>query len=309
MPTSRRRNGPLCDPTALPEAPSSDRGQMDLWRAAGVCGALPRIVAPPQGMNACGRCSADCGTGRRRMEEYRESASERERTADILRLLPKNRSSVLEIGSRDGHFSRLLPQHFSEVTALDLKKPEFQIDSVVTVAGDVTKLAFPSNSFDCVLCTEVLEHVADVRAAALEIARVAKHEAIVGVPFEQDIRVGRMTCRNCGKVSPRWGHLTSFSERKLLQLFPGMKPAARSFIHTDGERTNAISAFLLDLAGNPWGQYGPDESCVHCGAALLARPDRTPWGRLCSFLAVRVVDRLQPNPLPHPKWIHLVLSK
>ena len=54
---------------------------------------------------------------------YRTSELERARTADLLRIVPKDRRSVLDIGARDGFFSALLREHFDQVTALDLRMP------------------------------------------------------------------------------------------------------------------------------------------------------------------------------------------
>jgi len=125
--------------------------------------------------------------------KYRAGESEKERTKDLLRVLPKGRRSVLDIGARDGHFDRLLTGYFPEVTAFDLHKPTFEYPGVATVAGDVTKLDVSDNSFDCVFCAEVLEHIPAVQTACNEIIRVARHEIIIGVPFQQDTRVGRTT--------------------------------------------------------------------------------------------------------------------
>lgn len=242
-------------------------------------------------------------------EQYRASENETARTADLIRVLPRGRRSVLEIGARDGHFSRLLTQYFAEVTALDLQKPRFEIPGIVTVAGDVTRLDFPDESFDCVFCTEVLEHIPEVQKACQEVLRVARYEVVVGVPFRQDIRVGRMTCRTCGKVSPPWGHVNSFDEERLVQLFPGLLIVSRSFVGTSKEATNAISTLLMDLAGNPWGTYHLEEPCIHCGATLTPPASSHLWQKVCSGVAARLnrIQALWTNS--HGNWIHVVLSK
>ena len=67
----------------------------------------------------------------------------------------------------------------------------------MTVAGDATKFEFACNSFDCVFCTEVLEHIPELQRACNEIVRIARHEIIVGVPFEQDPRVRALYDLNC----------------------------------------------------------------------------------------------------------------
>ncbi len=239
---------------------------------------------------------------------YHESESERARTGDLLRVLPRGRRSVLDIGARDGYYSRLLTEHFTEVTALDLQKPGFEIPGVVTVAGDVTKLDFPDASFDCVFCTEVLEHVPDIEKACQEIIRVARHEIIVGVPFKQDIRVDRTTCRSCGKNNPPWGHVNSFDEDRLFRLFSGLRVVSKSLVGSTSEATNFLSAFLMDVAGNPWGTYDQDERCIHCGAKLIP-PDRNLWQRACSAMAVSINRAQTVWTRPHGNWIHLLFSK
>jgi SAM-dependent methyltransferase len=205
-------------------------------------------------------------------QKYRASDLEKARAADILRVMPRGHESVLEIGAFDGHFTRLLTQHFRSVTALDRSKPSFEHPGVVTVAGDVTRLEFADNSFDCVICTEVLEHIVELGKACQEVARVARHEIVIGVPFRQDIRVGRMTCSKCGKASPRWEHVNSFDEKRLLRLFSGLQVVSKSFVGANREATNWLSAALYDLAGNPWGGYGPDARCASTAEPRCRRP-------------------------------------
>jgi SAM-dependent methyltransferase len=244
-----------------------------------------------------------------RLERYRTSEQEKARTTDLMRILPRGRRSVLDVGARDGHFSRLLTEYFAEVTALDLSKPHFEIPGVTTLAGNVTNLAFAADSFDCVFCAEVLEHVADVEKACREIARVAKHEVIIGAPFKQDIRIGRSVCHVCGEINPPWGHVNSFDEKGLLVLFSGLQIISKSFVGRTKEATNAVSTFLLDLAGNPWGTYDQDEPCIKCGAKLKAPGSRAIWQKGCSNIASRM-NRIQAMfTKPHAVWIHLVFSK
>jgi SAM-dependent methyltransferase len=242
------------------------------------------------------------------LRSYRTSPQEAARTADLLRILPQGRNSVLDIGARDGHFSLLLTKYFPEVTALDLQRPAFDFPNVTTVAGDVTKLEFADAAFDCVFCAEVLEHIPDVSAACREMLRVARHEIVIGVPFRQDTRVGRCTCSSCGKTNPPWGHVNSFDADRLIRLFAGARLMSTSFVGTNSSATNPFSAFLMDLGGNPWGSYDQDEPCTYCGASMLPPASRPIWRRACSAIAVRL-DKLQERMTrAHGNWIHLVFS-
>jgi ubiquinone/menaquinone biosynthesis C-methylase UbiE len=111
------------------------------------------------------------------------SAPESARAADLLRLLPKTGGRALDIGARGGRFARMLSQYYQSVTALDLIKPPYTIPGVETVAGNVTALEFADNSFDCVFCAEVLEHVPEIERGCAEIQRVARRDVLIGVPF------------------------------------------------------------------------------------------------------------------------------
>lgn len=238
---------------------------------------------------------------------YRASEAERLRTDDLLALMPAGGQSALDVGARDGHFSRLMAERFSQVTALDLIRPGFTHPGVVCVAGNATALAFPDRHFDMVFCAEVLEHIPSpaLEQACAELARVCRSQLVIGVPFDQDIRVGRTTCGHCGGHNPPWGHVNRFNETRLKRLFPGLRLAQRSLVGRNRERTNALSAWLMDRAGNPYGTYTQEESCLHCDRPV-GRPAARSFGQKLLTRAAFVGQRLQrPFVRARANWIHL----
>jgi hypothetical protein len=245
------------------------------------------------------------------LTDYRNSAPEQARIEDLMRLLPSGGESVLDIGARDGYLSRRLAGHFARVTALDLEMPHIVHDQVTCVKGDITALQFPNACFDLVFCAEVLEHIAPplLPTACRELARVSARHVLVGVPYRQDIRLGRTTCYTCGKISPPWGHLNRFDENRLAALFPGFTVVGQSFVgHTDAA-TNALSTWLMDLAGNPYGTYDQEEPCGHCGARLKRPPDRSLAQKVATRLAFIGLRIQKPFLQSHGNWIHMLLRK
>jgi SAM-dependent methyltransferase len=187
--------------------------------------------------------------------------------------------------------------------------PQFQFDRVLPVQGDVTNLQFPDKHFDVVFCAEVLEHISALQKACSEISRVARHAIVIGVPYRQDTRVGRTTCNHCGKTNPPWGHVNIFDKRKLGSLFPEWHPAKTSFVGTNYDRTNPLSTWLMDLAGNPYGVYEQDEPCIHCGKQMSPPISRSFSQKVATAAALRM-SLLQSRFSPaHPNWIHLALQK
>lgn len=247
------------------------------------------------------------------LTEYRNRQSEQLRIGDLLNLVPEKGDSALDVGARDGYISALLTKSFQTVTALDLSKPDVKHDQIHCVRGDVTSLGFPDDSFDLVLCTEVLEHLPQdcVTKACLELARVAKTHLLVGVPYKQDIRVGRTTCGACGKKNPPWGHINTFDEERLRFLFPDLVVKDISYIGQNDAGTNFLSAFLMDLAGNPYGTYADGEVCGHCGAELEGPSPRNVVQKVftkCAFYLDEMIKVVR-SPTAHANWIHMLFLK
>lgn len=242
---------------------------------------------------------------------YRRSDVEQLRTSDILRLLPAGCASALDVGARDGHFSRLVAERVPSVTALDLDMPSIDDPRIRCVQGDVTRMQFADNSFDLVVCTEVLEHI-DPRAldrACSELARVCGRYLLVGVPFRQDIRVGRTTCRHCGTHNPPWGHRSAFDEPRLRKLFRHLHAAEVSYVGVNRESTNAVARVLLDFAGNPYGTYGQEETCVGCGGGLHEPPARDLRRKLASKAGHLARRMTEPLKAERANWIHMLFAK
>lgn len=240
------------------------------------------------------------------LSEYRASQREQERIKDLFSLIPESGLLALDIGARDGFLSKQLAQRFGSVIALDIDQPNIDYPRIKPVKGDVTQLEFADASIDLVLCAEVLEHIppALLNAACDEIARVARGTVVIGVPYKQDLRCGETTCYTCGKSNPPWGHVNSFDEQRLRELFPDLELIKYSYVGSVIERTNGFSAALLRYAGNPYGTYMQDEPCIHCGAALKKPPARNLAQKVATRIAF-LANALQTRfGSPKANWIH-----
>jgi len=65
----------------------------------------------------------------------------------------------------------------------------------------------------------------------------------------------------------------------------------------------------MDLAGNPYGTYSQEEACVHCGAKLIAPPERNFAQKLVTKIAFLTRKTSEVFAKPRGNWIHLLLSK
>lgn len=246
-------------------------------------------------------------------KSYRNSDKEKLRLNSILNLLPPNCSSVLEIGSRDCFFSLKLAAKYPKVIVLDLELPIVNHRNIIPMQGDVTKLEFPNNSIDFGLCTEVLEHIppALLKDAASELSRVCSKYLLIGVPYKQDLRTQALHCSSCNTTNPTTGHLNSFDQAKLLELFPDFKVSAIEYVGFGQYKTNPLSYFIFKAFKFPNGSYNQEEPCVHCGKKLV-KPNVSFIGKVMCFFAQVLCffeNKVFRNKMKHPLWIHLLLEK
>lgn len=242
---------------------------------------------------------------------YRASEREQNRIHDLFSLIPESGVRALDIGARDGFLSKRLAERFDSVVALDLERPDIVHSRIEPVQGDATRLEFDDASFDLVLCAEVLEHIppAQLAAACKEISRVTRNAVVIGVPYRQDLRCGETTCYACGGINPPWGHVNSFDEARLRDLFSTLEWKRCSYVGNTVARTNVLSTALLRFAGNPFGTYMQNEPCVHCGAALAPPPQRNLPQKLATRTA-HILNVIQAKLIkPQPNWIHVLFSR
>ncbi len=244
------------------------------------------------------------------LKEYRESKVEQERIHDLFNMI-NDGEFALDIGARDGYLSDRLTNHFSKVTALDLDIPRINNPRIACVQGNICNLPFNDKSFDLVLCTEVLEHIPKhlLTQACTEVSRVSRKHILIGVPYDQDIRLGRVTCYTCGKKNPPWGHVNSFKTDSLTSLFPKLVVEKVSFVGKSGGKTNFLSTMLMDLAGNPYGSYTQDERCIFCNNKLKVPPKRNLIQKIATRSAV-TLNKIQAQFEPYSSnWVHILFRK
>ena len=62
------------------------------------------------------------------------------------------------------------------------------LEGIEYVAAKIEALPFEDGEFDTVICTHVIEHVLDYRAAIAELRRIARRRVIIVVPREREYR-------------------------------------------------------------------------------------------------------------------------
>lgn len=105
---------------------------------------------------------------------------------DIKNVLPKFKGKVLDIGCGQSPYKFLLNPSLSSYTGIDIidaNNFDYQNSEIIPFDGE--NIPFPSNTFNAIICTEVLEHVYQHQKLVDEIYRVCENGAtgIITIPF------------------------------------------------------------------------------------------------------------------------------
>ncbi|MFN7164562.1 MAG: class I SAM-dependent methyltransferase [Hyphomonas sp.] len=107
-------------------------------------------------------------------------------TADIVG------TSAMDVGCGTGALLRQVRAARTDLGALVgvdfVIDPDLTDEGIQYFAAKVEALPFPDKSFDTVICTHVIEHIVDYRAAIAELRRVARRRLIIVVPREREYR-------------------------------------------------------------------------------------------------------------------------
>ncbi len=159
--------------------------------------------------------------------DYAHNADLLKRNDAILELLPPGDDTWLDVGCGPGIASRALAASGRRVTSLDASRAALAAGPPHPVCASASALPFRDQSFDGVLCLEVLEHLPEplLRAAAEELARVARRSLVIGVPHRENLARNLIACPGCGHRFNRAGHLHRFERGSLEALFPHFQAA------------------------------------------------------------------------------------
>ena len=119
--------------------------------------------------------------------------------------LPKTDLRIYEAGGGSTSFLPLNVLRRAHVTVVDIDEDQIRNNDYAqeAILGDIQTYRFPTNSFDLVICYNVIEHVPDVEAALQGFCESLKPNGmiLIGAPNPRSLS-GVVT-----KYSPHWFHV------------------------------------------------------------------------------------------------------
>ncbi len=144
------------------------------------------------------------------------------RIRETASMIPADTLTLTDIGCGNGVFANYLQKEIPKlnVLAIDRSKAALKFVKTEKKEGDIADIPLPDESFDCVTCLEVIEHLpVEVYLKALsELTRVSKKYVIISVPYAENLEKNHTQCPQCKSVFNADLHLRNFSDETIQHL-------------------------------------------------------------------------------------------
>jgi 2-polyprenyl-3-methyl-5-hydroxy-6-metoxy-1,4-benzoquinol methylase len=145
----------------------------------------------------------------------------------ILKEITDDHSIVLDVGCGKGWVSGSLIPRGNKVISMDIStdNPVNAVRSLphINHAGliaDVYNIPLKENSVDCIVASEIMEHLPDPKVFIINLLKILKRKGklIITVPYNEAIEY--YLCVHCNRPTPKSAHLHSFTESNIKDYFP-----------------------------------------------------------------------------------------
>ena len=140
----------------------------------------------------------------------------------IISTIPKNVKLILDVGCGSAWVAKYFIPKGKRVISLDISatNPKQAIKNTQSknhfgLTGDVFRLPIKNNFVDCIIASEIIEHVVKPDKFIKEIFKLLRPggKLIITTPYKEKIQYN--LCMHCNKKTPVNAHLHSFDEHKL----------------------------------------------------------------------------------------------
>ncbi len=201
----------------------------------------------------------------RRIEEYVSS------------FIPQGTRCILDVGSGRAWVARRFANEQTTVWSLDIsltnvRKALDQIteDNHLGIVADANNLPFADGTFDCVISTEVVEHVQEPATFINSLLRVVKPGGKLILTTMYREKIVYSLCIHCNQLTPHNAHLHSFDEENLLNAAEN-KLVAKKTWHTFGNKLLTRTHSHWILSPMPFGLWKVFDKAV---SGIVHKPER-----------------------------------
>lgn len=233
----------------------------------------------------------------------------------VLKIIPEEVETIADIGCGDGAITNELAKYNYIVTGIDQSEKALGHLStdVKTIMSDAGSIPLKENSIDLIFSSQMLEHLDDSTfiQAVNEIKRIANRYILITVPNNEDLRKRYAKCINCGTEFHLYGHLRSFTVKRLSKLFPGYSLRVQTVCGFLEEQSFRFTSYLKNKLSNNY--FYVDSIATKCPSCdQIITPNTKNFGHKIIVLLLSAIQRglkILLNKKPRPDWLVVLFEK
>jgi 2-polyprenyl-3-methyl-5-hydroxy-6-metoxy-1,4-benzoquinol methylase len=145
----------------------------------------------------------------------------------IISEISKELTLVLDVGCGNGWASKKLIPLGKKVISMDISSHnpvnavrEMKDNNHAGLIADVFNIPIKEKSIDCIIASEILEHVPDPGLVIAKLIKLLRNRGklIITTPYNEKIEY--YLCVHCNRLTPKFAHLHSFNEQNISHLIP-----------------------------------------------------------------------------------------
>ena len=239
-----------------------------------------------------------------------ENDPDESRRFDVIEgLIAQESKSILDVGCGNGDFLQRLSGRYDRICGVDRSNTALKYVRAEKQLASIDNLPFGDMEFDTVCCMEVIEHLPlQIYEKGLkELMRVASHQILISVPFNENTRAGLVTCPSCYCAFNRSYHLRRFGDSDIRSLFEdfgslfeldSLKKVGKTTHHPGLDEVKRLLA-PFRAPRLPDGAVCPQCGYTNINPAAMSRESgTTPERENAKFTIRSILPRVQ-----RPRWV------
>ena len=174
-----------------------------------------------------------------------------DRFSQTLHLIPSDVRSLLDCGCGMGHWLNYVREKriLTALVGIDVAEERTEggmkkYPGLDLRQGFLEDIGQEIGEFDMITCLEVLEHIPDWRSTLHTMLNLARKFVLVTVPNNE--RIINTACIHCGKTTPLYGHLRSFTPESFPDI-EGWRKQVSYILDRGVGRPSLLKRWLLRL--------------------------------------------------------------
>jgi 2-polyprenyl-3-methyl-5-hydroxy-6-metoxy-1,4-benzoquinol methylase/uncharacterized protein YbaR (Trm112 family) len=134
---------------------------------------------------------------------------------------------ILDVGCGGGWASKKLVPLGKKVISMDISSnnpihaiQEVQHSNHAGLIADAFNIPLKDESIDCIIASEIIEHVPDPKKFISGLIRLLKSNGKLIITTPYDEKIEYYLCVHCNKPTPKSAHLHSFNELNIIRYLP-----------------------------------------------------------------------------------------